>query len=89
MNRGKVTYCSQTKKFCYSSEAKANRAKNRYEDIRRVYHCEHCGNWHTTSMGTGLAVQEGIIKKTKPKKEVTPDQIQARIDQLKGNDSVS
>lgn len=53
--RQEVNHCKETGKFCYTSEAKAVRAMNRYEDIKRVYCCDSCGSWHTTKMGEGLA----------------------------------
>ena len=53
--RQEVNHCKETGKFCYTSEAKAVRAMNRYEDIKRVYRCDSCDSWHTTKMGEGLA----------------------------------
>lgn len=75
-------YCKETKKYCYSSEAKATRAKNKYENIRRVYFCESCGSFHTTKMGENLAIKEGIIKPKKQKK-ITPKTIEKRLEKLK------
>lgn len=57
-----ITHCKETGKYCYSSEAKATRAMNRYEDIRRVYFCNSCNNFHTTKIGIGLAIEKGIIE---------------------------
>lgn len=62
MRNEKVEYCENTGKYCYSSEAKATRALNRYEEIQRVYLCPECEKWHTTSMGVGLALIEGLIE---------------------------
>lgn len=45
----KVEHCKETGKFIYSSEAKAMRALNRYDDIKRVYFCSSCEGFHTTS----------------------------------------
>jgi len=45
----KAKYCEHTGKFCYSSEAKAIRAKIRYTDIKRTYYCTRCDSWHITS----------------------------------------
>lgn len=49
MKRGKFEYCDKTKKYIYSSEAKAIRAVTRYDEIKRVYFCSHCEGFHTTS----------------------------------------
>ena len=55
----KAKYCKFEGKFCYSSESKAERAKVRYNDIKRTYYCEHCESWHTTSQAW-----KGVPKKT-------------------------
>ena len=49
MKNTKTEYCKETKKYIYSSEAKAYRAMNTYEDIQRVYFCSYCEGFHTTS----------------------------------------
>ena len=49
MKGNAIEYCGVTKKYCYSSEAKANRAVNKYDDIKRAYFCHDCCKWHTTS----------------------------------------
>lgn len=49
-DKSKSNYCKESGKYCYSSEAKASRAKSRYKDIKRVYFCYSCTRWHTTSM---------------------------------------
>lgn len=83
MGRSDTKYCETTKKYCYSSEAKAQRAKNRYEDIKRVYLCPDCGYWHTTSLSMGLSISTGIIAKPKKKKEYTSEEIAKRLEELK------
>lgn len=46
-------YCEESGgKYIFSSEAKAFRSLNKYEDIKRVYHCPFCDEWHTTSQPT-------------------------------------
>lgn len=80
--KNKIEYCKKTKKFIYSSEAKAIRAMNRYPDIKRVYYCGHCDGYHTTSMGTGLAIQEGIISKPEKLKDISSKDLQDEIDRL-------
>ena len=75
--------CRQTGKHIYNSEAKANRAKNKYPDIRRYYHCEHCEGWHTTSIGTGLAIEKGLIDRPQKKKTPHPQQITDRLNYLR------
>lgn len=57
-----IQHCKETGKYCYSSEAKATRAMNKYDDIRRSYFCESCENFHTTKIGFGLAIEKGIIE---------------------------
>ena len=49
MRNSDIQYCKETKKYIFSSEAKAVRSMNKYEDIERVYFCEHCQGFHTTS----------------------------------------
>ena len=73
--------CSETGKHCYTSQAQATRAINKYDNIRRVYHCNHCKQWHATKIGTNLAIREKIIKPTK-RKTVSADAIRKRLDEL-------
>lgn len=80
-SKAKIKYCDETGKYCYSSEAKATRAKNRYDDINRVYFCESCESFHTTKIGINLAIQEGIIE-PKELKEISPEDIQQEINKL-------
>ena len=87
MKNNKPKYCKSTGKYCYSSQAKAIRAKNKYEDIRRTYFCNECDSWHTTSMGTGLALKMGIIKKQKRKRKLKMSDIQKRLNHLKEKNS--
>ena len=53
------TICKETRKVVLS-ESQAYRRVRDYEQIRRYYKCEECGGYHITSMGIGLAIQEGI-----------------------------
>jgi hypothetical protein len=80
--RQEVEHCTETGKYCYSSEAKAERAKRRYDDINRVYHCDSCDCWHTTKMGVGLAVQANLIPAIKERRP-GPDEVEARLIELK------
>jgi len=80
--RQEVKHCKDTGKFCYSSEAKAIRALNRYDDIRRVYYCDSCNSWHTTKMGVGLAKLNNIPLKKKGIKP-KPGDIERRLAELK------
>jgi hypothetical protein len=59
--------CKETGKYCYSSEAKATRALNRYDEIERIYLCSSCNNWHTTSMDSEISTSFGYD--VNPKKE--------------------
>ena len=63
MNRGAMKICPATKKCIYSSEAKAMKFVNRYEDIKRVYYCEHCDGYHTTSKTLGQVISYGVLSK--------------------------
>ena len=49
MKNTKTEHCKETGKYIYSSEAKATRAMNRYDEIQRVYFCTSCNSFHTTS----------------------------------------
>lgn len=79
-----IQQCKGTGKFCYSSEASATRALNKYSNIKRTYKCDSCNKWHTTSMGMGLALKEGIVtrKPKKSKKGYPASKIQNRLDFL-------
>ena len=57
MKNNKTEYCNETKKYCYSSEAKATRALNKYDEIKRVYLCSSCGTWHSTSKTTEYVLE--------------------------------
>ena len=48
-NHKKIPICKHTGKASYSSEAKAIRAVNNYDSIKRAYFCEHCDGFHITS----------------------------------------
>lgn len=74
-------YCEETGKYKYSSQAKANRAKNRYEDIKRVYFCESCESFHTTKVPLETAIREGFIER-KEKREYTPEDVQKEINKV-------
>lgn len=60
--KSKIQYCNKTNKFCYSSEAKAVKAINKYDDIKRVYYCEDCDNWHSTSIEGVKTPEKGVSK---------------------------
>lgn len=79
----KVQYCEKTSKFCYSSEAKATRAVNRYDDIKRCYYCEHCDSFHTTSLSEEKALEEGIIKEKKTTNYFSAEHISKELNRLK------
>lgn len=72
--KNKPEYCKVTGKYIYSSEAKATRAVEKYDDIVRCYYCHNCGGFHTTSQ-----------EKENPeprKREYSPQQIQRAINRL-------
>lgn len=85
MKRGAMKTCSVTKKSIYSSEAKALKFVNRYEDIKRAYYCEHCDGYHTTSKTIGQVVSYGVVEADEfiQPKEITVDMLTARLKQLK------
>ena len=66
-------YCGFSGKYRYTSESKALRAINRYDEIARAYICPSCSDWHTTKNEGLPNVYDAI----------TPDDIQNRINQLK------
>lgn len=69
-------------KYVYTSEASATRAMNRYSDIKRVYRCDICNNWHLTSMSIGLAVDLGVIDPPKKIKPPSKKQIKEKLKRL-------
>lgn len=68
-------------KHCYPSEAAANRAKQKYEDILRVYPCYDLGQeyWHTTSE----EYKEGYFSRNELNKYAGKKKINSRIKHLK------
>ena len=81
-NRDDIKYCGKTKKYCYTSEAKAQRSLNAYEQIKRVYHCDHCDYWHTTKISGGKAFELGIIE-AEERRSISPKRIRKEIRKLK------
>ena len=79
MKQRKLKYCPTTKKFCYSSEAKAQRALNRYDEIQRIYHCSDCDGWHSTSMDSETSSSFGYIEEPD---EVSSGDIRKRLKKL-------
>lgn len=71
-----IEYCGVTEKYCYSSEAKATRAINRYEEIVRCYFCTYCFSWHTTS-------REDINAQDEQVEQVSIDDVSSRLKQLR------
>ena len=61
MRNTEIKYCNKTKKYIYSSEAKAVRAVNKYDEIQRAYFCEHCEGFHTTSQTIAQTLADGEI----------------------------
>ena len=61
MRNFNIEYCSTTKKFKYPSEAKAVRALNRYDDIKRVYFCSECQGFHTSSQTLSDVLETGEL----------------------------
>lgn len=76
----KAKYCEKSGKYCYPSEAKAIRAVNRYEDIKRSYLCGSCGFWHTTSWETYYS--KGTMENPPIQKKVTEKDVKKRLEQL-------
>jgi len=84
-NKNLTQYCDNTKKYCYSSQSKAYRAKNRYDDIKRIYYCNSCSCWHTTSLKTHEVIRLGVIKQPQKKDKVNIGDIQKRLEDLNKN----
>ncbi len=88
--RNKEILCTKTGKHVYS-EAAAQRAMNRYSDIKRIYKCTSCEDhqgfkgWHTTHMSEsdmgelGFKFFKRILLKVGP----SPKYIKNRIKTLK------
>jgi len=81
-------FCKATNKYIYSSEAKANRALNRYSDIKRVYMCESCeteegfNGWHTTSLEEEDMEDRNLDYFKREFKEVKPSVIRKKLNKL-------
>ena len=59
--RTTVQECKKTHKISFSSEAKAYRSLNKYEDIKRVYYCEFCEGFHLTSQSLEQRLEYGEL----------------------------
>ena len=59
--RTTVKECKETHKMSFSSEAKAYRSLNKYEDIKRVYYCEFCEGFHLTSQSLEQRLEHGEL----------------------------
>lgn len=59
--RTTVKECKETHKISFSSEAKAYRSLNKYEDIKRVYYCEFCDGFHLTSKSLEETLEYGEL----------------------------
>ena len=84
MKKEVMKKCPVTKKSIYSSEAKALKFVDRYEDIKRAYYCEHCDGYHTTSKTIGQVVSYGVVEKEELEqpKEITIDMLAERLKEL-------
>lgn len=61
MKNQTVEYCKENGKYKYSSEAKAIRAVNRYDQIKRAYFCKYCEGFHTTSETLKATLENGEV----------------------------
>lgn len=59
--RAEVKECKKTHKMSFSSEAKAYRSLNKYDDIKRVYYCEFCDGFHLSSQSLEKVLQYGEL----------------------------
>lgn len=59
--RTEMKECKETHKISFSSEAKAYRSLNKYEDIKRVYYCEFCEGFHLTSQSLEQRLEYGEL----------------------------
>lgn len=89
MKRNTLLRCEQTGKISFLSEAAAQRRVNKYEDIKRVYYCEHCEGYHLSSRTVnqmlsydvlGEEEKQGLIK---PNCEITIDMVAEKLKELK------
>jgi|TARA_R110000822_G_scaffold6851_14_gene28712 hypothetical protein len=89
--RNKEVLCPKTGKHMYPSEAAAQRAMNKYEDIKRIYKCSFCEDhqgfhgWHTTHMSESDMGELGFdfFKRALVKVGHSPKYIKNRIKTLK------
>lgn len=59
--RTEMKECKKTHKISFSSEAKAYRSLNKYEDIKRVYYCEFCDGFHLSSQTVEQVLEYGEL----------------------------
>lgn len=59
--RTEMKACKETHKISFSSEAKAYRSLNKYEDIKRVYYCSACDGFHLTSKSLEETLEYGEL----------------------------
>jgi hypothetical protein len=72
-------HCPTADKYSYSSEAKATRALTRYDEIKRIYFCEHCEGYHSTSMDEETSESFGYLEQ---KPEITSEDVEKRLQAL-------
>jgi hypothetical protein len=53
--------CKTTGKLSFASEAKAIRAVNKYDEIKRSYWCKSCLGFHLTSETEGQTLGRNIL----------------------------
>lgn len=84
----KLTLCQVTKKYSYSSEAKALKFVAVRQDLERAYYCSHCDGYHTTSQKLEDTIRYGGIdeeelENLKQPEDITIDLVAQRLNQLK------
>ena len=83
MNWKSAPQCPKCKKACFSSEAKAYKRVVNYEDIQRVYYCEHSDSYHITSMSEESALYFGVIDESVHTADVGIEQVKEKLNELK------
>lgn len=94
-NHKKIPVCKKTGKATYSSEAKAIRAVNNYEEIKRAYFCSHCDGFHITSQTVEETLDNGgnidteeenrLLKIKINKMANNIDELKKRVSQITGS----
>lgn len=86
--RNKTRTC-ECGKHSYPSEAAANRAKLKYDDIKRIYPCYDTGKevWHTTSENYKDNYFSREMERTYPTVDKINNRLNKLIEKVKENET--